>query len=500
MANSNQSRYQLTSDATAGLIGDWAKGDGPLYRRLERALRSAVARRAIPPGSPLPPERELARLLAVSRTTVTGAYDALKDEGWLESREGSSTRVRDHHEDWSDLPLFAPGMDLPIHADILPLLAGVPEAVDLTSPGFRGYSDLPSDRATLPSAELAGAIDESVGYVPLGMPRLREAIAAWVSQQGLPTTTDQILVTSGAQQAISLATALLLKPGDGVVVENPTYYGAIDAFRLAESRLISVPDSALGIDVDRLRDVIKAVRPRLIYLGLTFRNPTGTLVSDGGRQRLSRLLDSTEIPVIDDLAFGSHIIDTEPPPPLAAYGKRGQVITVGSMSKLFWAGLRIGWLRADPPWVERLARLKVVADLGSSLPSQLLALRLLEAGDDLLASRRAQLRSRSNTLIDALTRCLPDWQFERPKGGVFVWARMPRGNATELSQLALRRGVRITPGSVFSIDGSFADHVRIPFVAPDKVLREGVERLALAWRDYASMATTRRLAGQAPLV
>lgn len=492
MATSEPRRYQLTAEATAGLIGDWAKGDGPLYRRLERALRGAIGRRAIPAGSRLPPERELSRLLAVSRTTVTGAYEALKGDGWLESREGSGTRVRDRHKEWTDLPLFAPGMELPIHADILPLLSGVGEAVDLTAPGFRGYGDLPVESSVLPSVELAGAIDESVGYIPLGIPRLREAIADWLADQGLPTSADQVLVTSGAQQAISLTTTLLVRPGDTVIVENPTYYGAIDSFRLAEARTLAVPGSASSLDVDRLREILAAGRPRLIYLGLTFKNPTGSLVPDDVRHRLADLIDEYEVPVIDDLAFGSHLIDTEPPPPLATYAKRGQVVTVGSMSKLFWAGLRIGWLRAEPPLINQLARLKVVADLGSSIPSQLLALHLLDAGDEVIATRRRQLRSRLAVLIEALQSCLPDWQYERPLGGVFVWVKMPHGDAGELAQLAIRRGVRITPGSVFSPDGSFGDHIRLPFVAPEASIRDGIERLAAAWGDYSALATTRR--------
>jgi DNA-binding transcriptional MocR family regulator len=479
----------------AGVLGTWARGDRPLYVELADALRAAVERRDLPPGTRLPAERELARLLVVSRNTVAGAYEALKGEGYLESRQGSGTRVC----------IVAEGSDseAPV-AKSLPRLASLwqrgaePAVVNLTRSGFRGFEDVPREMTTIDPDDLARLIDDSVGYSREGLPELRIEIARWMTRAHLPTTAEQVLVTTGAQQAINLLTTVYVRPGDRVILENPTYYGAIDSFRWADARLIPVSLGPHGPDVDQVVHLIGRHAPSLAYFTLSFHNPTGSVASDAVRRRLAAVASASALPMIDDLELASHFTDAPPPPPLAAYTDAPNVISVASMSKMFWAGLRVGWVRADPQVLAPVARAKVVADLGSALPTQLIAARMLRHGDVIAAARRAQLAIRRQALEEAIAELLPDWTYDPPAGGVFLWLRLPSGDGGELSELAERYGVLVQPGATLSADGRFNDYVRLPFVEQPDTIRIGVARLARAWAAYRRGSPLVRRASRRP--
>jgi DNA-binding transcriptional MocR family regulator len=479
----------------AGILGSWSVGDRPLYEQLADALRRAIVDRDLPPGSRLPAERELARMLALSRTTVAGAYEALKADGWLESRQGSGTRVRDALGEPGErmvagggiprlAPFWGPGAD--------------PDLINLTRSSFRGYEDFPPGAAALPEADLAALIDGSVGYDASGLPELRAEIAAWMTAARVKTTPEEILITTGAQQAISLLSTLYLRPGTGVVLQNPTFYGAIDVFRGADARLIPVSVGRDGVDPDELDEVIRRREPALSYLTLSFHNPTGVVAGAGVRRRLASLVEATQVPVIEDLELAWHVIDEVPPPPLGAYTSSEEVITVASLSKLFWAGLRVGWVRAAPAILARLARLKMVADLGSSLPSQLIAVQMLRHAPAILDRRRTQLKERRAALEAAVAEHLPDWSYDRPTGGVYLWLELPHGDGFELAQVAARHGVLVTPGNGMSVDGSHPNRIRIPFVERPETIAEGVARLGRAWHAYRSAADTPRARPAAP--
>ena len=174
------------------------------------------------------------------------------------------------------------------------------------------------------------------------------------------------------------------------------------------------------------------------------------------------------------------------PAPIACHGGGGTILTIGCISKLIWAGLRIGRIRATENVIERLARLKAALELGSPLWTQAVAVRLIAAIPEATKLRRKQLLPRRNLLADLLKQRLPDWEFRLPAGGFFLWARLPRGDARELSQLALRHGVLILPGSMMSAAGMQSRYVRLPFLAEPATLRLGIGRLAAAWREYQS--------------
>jgi DNA-binding transcriptional MocR family regulator len=168
------------------------------------------------------------------------------------------------------------------------------------------------------------------------------------------------------------------------------------------------------------------------------------------------------------------------------------VLTVGSLSKLFWGGLRVGWIRGPEPLIARLARIKVVSDLSSSMVSQVVATRVLARAKELVALRRKQVRAGLEHATGLIAKHLPEWAYRRPAGGLSLWVRIPAGDVGELSEAALRRGVAIVPGTVNSPEGRWPDHLRLPFVAAPETMEEGIRRIADAWAEYAPARRSRK--------
>jgi DNA-binding transcriptional MocR family regulator len=191
-----------------------------------------------------------------------------------------------------------------------------------------------------------------------------------------------------------------------------------------------------------------------------------------------------------------------PPPPVAAQpgADRAPVITVGSLSKALWGGLRVGWLRAPEPWFGRLARRKVAADLGCAILDQAIAARLIDRLPELEADNSALLQQRLAGCSELLSERLPDWRWARPVGGPSLWVCLPVGDAGQFAQVALRHGVEIIPGAAFATDGSFADHFRLPFTFEPAVMSEAIDRLARAWESYVPDADRRTVGAPLGLV
>ena len=480
-----QEQGQLESNGLVGLVRrPTLDGPGPRYRRLAEALTAAIERGDLTDGSLLPPERLLARELGLSRSTVVAAYDLLRDEQLVDRRQGSGTRVRAIH---SPQPR---GLELGRMLRRPSLVANVEgnqrqgEIIDLLGAYLLGTSGLPAAALQEVDAEVT-SLSHTSGYAPLGYPPLREAIARHMTARGLPTQPHQVLVTAGAQQAIHLGAWLYIQRGDRVLVENPTYPGALDVFTALGARVTGVPTRRNGVALDRLSELVEREAPRLMYLIPTYQNPTGGMLAQHGRRALAELVASRQIPLLEDDSLAELGIDSEPPPPVAAYAPNSPILTIGSLSKLCWPGLRVGWLRAQEAVVTQLGRLKAASDLGGSLPSQVIATRVFDMLEDLRRERKPLIAERLELVSHLLGSRLPVWSWDRPRGGLCLWVRLPYGSAAEFSQVALRFGVSIVPGSVASPDGSFDDYLRLPFGHPPAVLEEGIERLARAWQAYA---------------
>jgi DNA-binding transcriptional MocR family regulator len=474
-------------ESLSAQLGPWSSRTGPLYRRLSEALRAAIERGEIETGARLPPERVLARQLAVSRTTVVQAYDVLRNDEWLESRQGSGTWVRRVPSSSQGVgEWIPPGPTTQMKRDtLLTGLMGRPGTIDLTCaalPPLPGVVE-----ASLEGAARALAEAPDHGYSALGLPVLRRAIARHLERGGLPTYENQIVVTSGAQQAIALLGSLFLRRGDTALVESPTFLGTLDALGALGATLAALPVDSDGVRLEGLRDAVRQRPARLVYLTPTFHNPTGTTLPEGARREIARVCADAHVPLVEDDSLADVALGAPPPPPIAALAPRAPVLSVGSLSKLYWGGLRIGWVRAPEPVIMRLASAKLAADLGSSMLSQLAAVELLERAQEVRRLRRVQLLRQRDALAGELRRRLPEWSWTLPEGGLSIWVRLPHGDASEFAQVALRHGVSLLAGPALSADGGHRGYLRLVFVHEPDVIREVVDRLAKAWEAYAPL-------------
>jgi len=476
---SRKSGLTLTPAALSQLLGPWMYGKGPLRVRLKGAVEKAILDGLIVDGTRLPSERGLADEGGVSRSTIVSAYDMLEEDGLLERRRGSGSIVRTAaarsrmtSQRDAELTALSSGMILQEPDDIIDLT--------LVSP------NLPSDffpyLNSLTLAELHGAQCCSI-YAPAGLPSLRERIAQRYAKVGIPTTADNIIVTAGAQQGLSLAASLFVSPGETVAIEQPTYFVAVDAFRALGTRLRAFDP---GFTDRSLQQEMATSSFRALYCIPTFQNPTGDVMSENARRNLVNLAREHNVPILEDCAVEA-LAFTGSTPRSLAYFDPENVTSVGSLSKVFWAGMRVGWIRASTSIAARLGRLKVLSDLGTSVPSQVLALRVLESFDQIARFRRRQLEDRCDLFCQRLTEQLPQWQFKKPSGGLCLWVRLPFGDASSFAQFAARAGVRILPGSSMTVDGSCAEYVRLPFTVCPAIIDVGVARLASAWRRYEYM-------------
>lgn len=468
-------------------LGDWDAGSGPLYRRLARSLSGAVERGSLATGTRLPSERALASRLGLSRGTVLAAYGLLAGDGLVVRRHGSGTFIAE-----GDQPVATSGARpvLPPGREGSALVHRLAEVSSAAAPGrAEEMIDLSlsvahdADHLDLPAldGDQLRAVEPRSGYTPWGLAGLRAAVAARLTDAGLPSHADQVVITTGAQQAIAAAVSCWLRPGDTVVCEDPTYPGALAAFRQAGARPVGVPVDGHGVVTAALAEAVATAAPALVYLQPDGHSPTGAVLPAHRRRAVAELVAAARVPLVEDLALSDTVWSLRPAP-VAAHAGRASVATVGSLSKAFWGGLRIGFVRAPEPVAQRLARVKASFDLGSSVPAQLLAQRLL--GDEpragVLPRRRATLQERAGTLGDALRRRLPDWRWTEPSGGLSLWVRLP-ADAAAFARRARDHGVAVAPPGPLSPSDGHRDHLRLSFDLPPGELVEAVARLARAW-------------------
>lgn len=472
----------------ARLLGHWNAINGrraPEYSALAATVRGLLTDGRLALGVRLPAERELAGALGISRTTVTAAYRTLRESGFLTSRRGAGS--------WTAMPTgHRVGTAGLIATD------AVDGMLDLS------LSAMPAPPQTMAAVQAAVAdlpryLDDP-GYLPTGIEPLREAVAAKYTARGLRTDPEQIMITGGAQQALDLLLRLLAAPGQRVLVEAPTYPNALTAFAERRHRVLTYNLGDPGWDGELLLSTVRGAHARVAYLIPDFHNPTGHLMSESLRSRLPTVAHATGTDlIIDECFIDVHLGDGALPPPVAVYDKGARVISIGGMSKPFWGGLRVGWIRASASTVARLAALRVHVDLSSPILEQLVAVHLLEYADEVAAARRAALTTRRDALVAALRAELPQWRFRVPAGGLCLWVELDAPVSTALAREAGELGLRIAPGPRFGLDGTFERFLRLPFVLPATQVPDVVARLteararverpaALRWSEAAVVA------------
>jgi len=465
---------RIGGPALADLLGRWSAADGPLYRLLASRIGRLADTGSLPPGTRLPPERELAAVLAVSRNTVALAYQLLRDDGMAESRQGSGTRIVPHR--------VTPAAVHRANGFFTGMLEAAAVSFDLTLAAVECAPQVAAaldDPASVLSGAARRALTAGTGYLPYGLPALRAAIADMLTaRHGVPTDPAQIIITTGGQQALDLLVSCEVGAGRAAVTEDPTFPGVLDALRRAGARLVGVPPG----DVTRLAAAVAAHGPALVYLIPTHQNPVGSVLSADARDAVAALARRhPDVTFADDLTLAElPLSDGGAPPPLAALAPDApNIVTVGSLSKLYWGGLRVGWARAPAGVADRLAAAKAAADLGSTAYQQGLVAALVTGRHDEIVKWRADwLRPRYDAAAAALRSALPGWTWTPPSGGLTIWARLPGGlDSDAFAQAALRRGVALVPGRLLSAADGGRAHLRLAFTRPPEHLTAAIATL-----------------------
>lgn len=445
---------QLGGPSLVAALGDWKHRRGTTHALLTDRIRLLAVDGRLPVGTVVPSERELARALGLSRTTVSTAYRTLREQGYLAVRDRARAQVC-----------------VPDRPEALPVPVPVAERepVDFA----RASSPAPEEHLTRAYREaLAELPGHALGHgyaLHGGLREVRAAVADRFCQRGLPTTPDQVVITNGAQHALALLARTVLRPRNRVVVEHPTYPHALATFRNASCQMTPVAVTASGWDLAGLREA--ALGASLAYLIPDHQNPTGQRMPDRDREQLrlgcTVVVDETMV----DLA-----LDGAPATPYGAF--HPDVVTVGSASKTFWGGLRVGWLRTDDrALIQRLVQTRPGMDLGTPVVEQLATAALVRRIDSFLPDRLHDLRAQRAVLRSLLTEVLPEWTAWPSAGGLSLWVQLPCASSSALAATGPAFGVQLAAGPQFGVGGAFERFVRLPHCLDRFSLERGVRAL-----------------------
>ena len=466
----------------------------PLYRQLAEQVVERIRIGALPPGTRLPPVRQLARTLGLTRLTVHNAYGELQAGGWVEAYVGRGTfvahrAVPSHPEyehpqpepaefPWLSQGMLADMMRLTHHPDVISFAQAVPAS------------------ETFPTRELGRCLQaalrdpSALAYGPTqGELPLREAVATLLLDRNVVVSPDQVVITSGAQQGVGLVLRAFVRQGDVVLVEEPTYLGFIERATAQGIRMIGVPVDQAGMRIDVVEHVLREYRPRLLYTVPTHHNPTGVCMSVERQQRLLQLARTYDLLIVEDDVYGPLSYDGPPALPLKSRDTEGRVIYLNSFSKILTPGLRLGYLVAHEQYLAPMLAAKRVADLHCSPLLQRALAEYLNHG--YLAAHLCEVRSLYRERRDAMTRalqryCPPEVRWHIPDGGLSFWLELPQGiNATDVYTHGIERGVGVTVGSVFFPQPPRTPFLRLCFAAqPPAVIDQGMQILGALLHEH----------------
>lgn len=456
----------LPGPELAALLGD-SPLRSPRYADLAERITRLVIDGRVPSGARLTSERELASELGVSRTTVTEAYRKLVGTGVVRPRRGSGYWVR--------------GRPRPATSDLLPV----------AGPDDRGRIGLtvaanPAPAALGPAVQRATQrlprLAAGIGYFPDGLPELRAAIAERYAARGLATRPEQILITPGSLSGLHVVARTLRRGRRPFAVEAISHSASLRMLdRLAS--LAPFDMSPAGWSVESLRQVLARRRPVAVSLVPEFHNPTGRLMPAATREALARVAADAGVRLIADETLVDLGFTGQAEQPLAAYAP--DAVLVGSASKTFWGGLRLGWIRSPDDLIEPLLRVRTLDDHGAAALEQLILLELLDAEDEVIAEHRPRNLARAQHLMGLIADRLPQWRWHPPEGGHTLWLELPAPRSTALVAAARRHGVLLAPGPQFHATGAGERWLRVPWTTEPDVLERVVDRLALAWDEVA---------------
>jgi len=469
----------------------------PIFRQVVREIQGLIRSGSLPEGFRLPPERRLADALGVNRSTIFNAYRELKALGLVDAHVGRGTAVlkapapipKAIGVPWRQLfrESVARSHD-PIIADLLALTER--EDVISFSIGLPAPELLPLDTLGEYTAELIREVGAPLllhcpteGHSPL-----RETLAQWVAARGIRARASDVLVVSGSQQGLDLVARIFIDPGDVVVVEEPTYIGALQSFRVAGAKIIGIPVDEDGMRTDILASILERERPKLIYTLPTYQNPSGAVMSVERRRHLLELALRWHVPILEDDPYSELRYEGEPLPSLKALDENDLVLYQSTFSKALFPGLRIGYLVVPPVVLRQLTLAKQGADLHSNSFSQYLLERFVRDGHFTthIEKTKTAYRRRRDRMAAALLRDPSiGLEFAVPKGGFYIWCRLPDGvEQSALLANAAARGVVFLPGRACYPREPTENCLRLNFShASEENIDVGIERFLESVRE-----------------
>lgn len=474
----------------------------PLYQQIESYLRENILSGTLAPETRLPATRQLAQTLGVSRITVNNAYATLESEGLLYSHEGSGTYVlarapllpRLASAAGTGWPLWQQTIardDPPIIGPATPTARSAKHPKPITFTGVGDPREFPLKEFAKTMQDVlrrGGTAALEYGEFNHGYAPLRTTLTHVLASQGIQAHPDNILITTGSQQALALVCQVLLKSGDVVFVESPTYNYALELFRTLGLKIVGIPLDEQGMQTEQLEPLLQQHHPALIYTIPNFQNPSGACLSGARRRHLVALASRYNVPLLEDDFVGDLRYDGRAQPALKALDSGGGVIYIGTFSKLLMPGLRVGFLVAEGPVFARLVAHKRVNDLTTSTLMQCTLEAYVNVGQYQAHLRRScrLYRKRRDAIVAAIKRYLPyETQFYTPQGGLFLWLCLPQNQSSlELLPFALDEGVEFAPGWRFFPDPADGDsYLRLNFATqtPEEI-EEGIRRLGVAMK------------------
>lgn len=436
---------------------------GSRVEQVAATIRARIAERSLAPGARLPSIRRLAAAMQVSPSTVVEAYERLVAAGAIRARRGSGFYVCGPSEPLT-LSALAPRLERAVD----PLWVSrqaleTDEGVLKPGCGWLPADWMPQDalRRVLRALARSGADTALADYgTPLGLPGLRQLLARRMADRGIAVSPDQIILTESGTHALDLLCRFLLSPGDTVLVDDPCYFNFLALLRAHRAKVVGVPMTPAGPDVERFAAILAAERPRLYVTNAGLHNPTGAVASPAVAHRLLRLAEAHGLTIIEDDIFAD--FEEEPAPRLAALDGLERVIEVGSFAKTLSASARCGFIAMRPDWIEPLTDLKTATSFGGAHLASHIAFGILADGGYRrhMEGLRARLaRARQRTLARLGDLGIEPWL--EPRAGMFLWCRLPEGrDAAAVARHALGRGVVLAPGDAFSASRSAAAFLR----------------------------------------
>lgn len=470
-----------------------------VYLQIRDRFQRLIESGALQPGDQLPSIRSLAEITGVNKLTVIEAYSVLEADGLVHARQGAGYFVSQPAiKCLQSISQFSP-----------PQKAIVSEQKEASF--FNSYTTSVSARKQI------GVIDLSLAFavseledvqriarramnkvksilfdyeLPHGQLTLRQQIARLLIQQGLEITPDNLIITNGSKQGLSLALHYYIQPGDWVIVESPTYHGTLQILASLKARVIGISMTAEGINLDLLEQYLHTHRPKLIYTISTLHNPTGVTTTQTHRTSLLQLAERYNCVILEDNAYEG--LNFEPvPAPIKALDKQDVVTYIGTFSKTLMPGIRVGYMVVTGEHYQPLVERKLLHDYHVSTVSQAIVSEYLASGHyrrhlTQLKSKHQQSR---NVMLNALERYFPaesSWTF--PKGGLFLWVQLPADlSMSAFCQAALAQNVLVADGRWFFPDGQGYNAVRLSFTHKPEVIEQGICILGKLLKDYQKL-------------